>query len=305
VKITRNDDVLIHPDDIVKVTKMNHVVEVQHMDKMNHKANIKKLDKNRYLEISTGEIKEFQHSENRQQNYNSLRQTFKRLRHLITHNFTGKPNELFVTLTYREDMKDTKRLYKDFDKFMKRIRYKFKDETTIDQLNVVEPHASGKWHCHLLLRFNELDRIYMPNEFDSEGNPVNAPLYELWGQGWVRIKSLKNVDNIGAYLSAYLADAELTEENYFSTVVADGKAEIKEVEGKKFIKGGRLHMYPSGMNIYRKSKGIVEPEPEMMKFKHVEKVVGSAKPHYQKAIHIENGDYQSTISYLHYNTKRR
>ncbi|MFE2801676.1 hypothetical protein, partial [Streptomyces rubiginosohelvolus] len=97
----RNGDaVFIAPNDVVKVTTMNHVIEVQHMEKMNRKNNIKKLDKDRFVDLSTGEIREFEHSENRQENYNSLRQTFKKLRYLINNNFIGRPNELHITLTY-------------------------------------------------------------------------------------------------------------------------------------------------------------------------------------------------------------
>lgn len=63
-------------------------------------------------------------------------------------------------------------------------------------------------------------------------------------------------------------------------------------------------MYPPGMNMYRKSKGIVKPEREEMKFKDIRKVVGSATPHYQKSYHVENDDFENTISFLQYNTKR-
>ena len=289
-------EVFIKDSAYVKVTQMNHLVEVQHMEKKNYQAHIKKLDKDRYLEIATGEIKEFNRSENRQDNYNSLRQTFKRLRYLINNNFTGEGNELHITLTYKDDMKDTKRLYEDFKNFMKRLKYRYKKETTVDYLTVVEPHASGVWHMHLLIRFNELDKVYIKN----------SDLRALWGQGFVKIKSLKDVDNIGAYLSAYLADVELTEDNLNIGAIKGGQIEIKVVEGqeKKFIKGGRLHMYPPGMNLYRKSRGILEPERIEMPFNQVKKIVGSRKPHYSKKITIEDGDFQNTIQYLQYNTKR-
>ncbi|MFE4024470.1 hypothetical protein ACFXPZ_45125, partial [Streptomyces sp. NPDC059101] len=79
---------------------------------------------------------------------------------------------------------------------------------------------------------------------------------------------------------------------------------IVEGREKKFLKGGRLHMYPSGMNMYRKSKGIVKPEREEMKFGDIKKVVGSAKPHYEKSYHVENDNFENTISFLQYNTKR-
>ena len=288
--------VFIKDSAYVKVTKMNHLVEVQHMEKRNYKAHIKKLDKDRYLEIATGEIKEFSHSENRQQNYNSLRQTFKKLRYLINNNFTGKGNELHITLTYKANMTDTKVLYKDFQNFIDRVRYRYKKETTIDYLTVVEPQGRGAWHMHLLMRFNELDKVYIKN----------SDLRALWGQGFVKIKSLKDVDNIGAYLSAYLADVELTEENTLKAIQEGQEVAIKVVDGqeKKFIKGGRLHMYPSGMNLYRKSKGIIEPERIDMPFNQVKKIVGSAEPHYSKKITIEDGDFKNTIQYLQYNTKR-
>jgi len=275
---------------------MGHILEVQHMEKVNRSANIKKLDSDRYIDLSTGEIKEFSHSENRQQNFNSLRQTFKKLRYLINNNFVGSKNELHVILTYKENMKDTKRLYSDFDKFFKRLRYKYKKETSIDYLTVVEPQGRGAWHFHVLVRFNDLESIFIKNK----------DLRELWGNGFVQIKSLKDIDNIGAYLSAYLADVELSEDNVIQAIAEGSEISVKVVEGeeKKFIKGGRLHMYPSGMNLYRKSRGIIEPEREEMPYHAVKKIVGSAQPHYQKSITIEDGDFKNTIQYEQYNTKR-
>jgi len=281
---------------VVKVTHMGHLIEVQHMEKVNRKANIKKLDSDTYIDLSTGEIKEFSHSENRQQNYNSLRQTFKKLRYLINNNFVGARNELHIVLTYKENMTDPKRLYSDFDKFFKRLRYKFKKETSVDYLAVVEPQGRGAWHFHVLVRFNDLESIFIKNK----------DLRELWGNGFVQIKSLKDIDNIGAYLSAYLADVELSDDNVLQAMENGSEISVKVIEGeeKKFIKGGRLNMYPSGMNLYRKSRGIIEPEREEMPYHAVKKIVGSREPHYQKSITIEDGDFKNTIQYEQYNTKR-
>ena len=290
------EGVIIPDGDLVTVTKMNHIVEVQHMQKMNRKAHIKKLDKDRYIDLGSGEIKEFNHIENRSESFNSLRQTFKKLRYLINNNFTGAGNELHVILTYAENMTDTKRLYKDYEKFIKRLRYKYKDISSIDYISVVEPQGRGAWHCHLLLRFNDIDKVYIENSM----------LAELWGHGFVTIRSLKDVDNIGAYLSAYLTDVELTEENIISLVDTDYVIVVKEVNGqeKNIVKGGRLHLYPSGMNLFRKSKGIVYPERQRMKYKEIKKIVGSAEPTYQKSITVENDDFTNTINYEQYNLKR-
>jgi hypothetical protein len=297
MKKTTSTKVSIPPNALVKVTQTKHIVEVQHMEKMNTKANIKKIDKDRYIEIATGEIKEFKHIENRQQSYNSLRQTFKKTRYLINNNLEGKPNELHVTLTYKENMTDTKILYKDFKNFMDRLRYKYKKETTIDYITVVEPQERGAWHCHVLMRFNDLEKIYVKS----------SDMEELWGQGFVKIKALKGVDNIGAYLSAYLSDVELNEESAKIAIQEGRDIKTKVIEGKekRFVKGGRLHMYPPGMNIVRKSKGMEYPPRLDMKYKEAKKIVGSAKPHYEKSYELEKDDFKNTLSYEQYNLKRK
>jgi hypothetical protein len=286
----------ISPDSIVTITEMNHLTEIQYMEKMNNRANIKKLNSDEYVSLDTGEIKEFEKTENRSQSYNSIRQTFKKLRYLINNNFTGNKNELFLTLTYAENMTDPKRLYKDIEKFVKRLKYHFKDKSSIDYLNVVEPQERGAWHCHILLRFNDLQKIFIPNQ----------EMADLWGHGFVTIKSMKNVDNIGAYLSAYLADVELTKDNIHMAMSQGYKVEEKEVEGqkKKFIKGGRLHLYPTGMNLYRKSRGIKPPERKKMKYSEAIKKVGSAEPHFTTDIKISVDDFENTIAYEQYNSKR-
>lgn len=290
------DEVLIPLNDLVKVTKTKHIIRVQHMEKMNTRCPIKKLDKDTYVNLDTGEIGEFEHIENRQQSYSSLRQTFKKLQDLINNNFEGAKNELHATLTYKENMTDTKRLYKDFDAFMKRLKYKYKNDSSIDYINVIEPQERGAWHCHLLLRFNDIDEIYIKNK----------DMRELWGNGFVTIKALENVDNIGAYLSAYLTDIELTEENALEMIKHGSQIQTKVVEGKekKFVKGGRLHMYPPGMNLYRSSKGIEVPEQSKMRYKSLKKIVGTTDPHFKKSIKIETDDFSNTITYEDYNMKR-
>ncbi|MFY9715945.1 MAG: hypothetical protein WAJ84_05045 [Candidatus Rhabdochlamydia sp.] len=286
------EQVTIKKSAVVTLTDMGHIVEIQHMEKKNTTCYIKKIDADRYVNLETGEIHDFEKSSNRSESENSLRKTFKKMRYLINYNFKGNPNELFVTFTFAKESFDSKMVYKDFDKFIKRLRYKYKKTTTIDYLNVVEPHASGQWHSHMLIRFNDLDKVYIPN----------AELNELWGHGFVTIQSLKNVDNIGAYVSAYLADVEVPEGHDCDSA----NLVVKEVDGqeKRFIKGGRLWMYPPQMNLYRKSKGIEFPERVEMTYEDTKKVVGFRQPHYQKQYIVENVDFKNTITYEQYNLKR-
>lgn len=293
MEIKRVDDRQIAEHELVTITVMNHLVEVQHMEKRNSECHIKKLDANTYVDKRTGEIKEFERIQNRSQSANSLRQTFKKLRYLINNNFVGNPNELFVTLTYARQTSCHLEVGKDYDNFLKRLKRRLKAEYgTIDAIRVLEPHASGCWHLHVLLRFNDVSSVYIPN----------GTLSEIWGRGFVTIKSLQNVDNIGAYLSAYLADIDVPDDYNNADVV------IKEINGeqKKFIKGARLAFYPAGVNIFTKTKGITYPAREEVLYEDIKKVVRTTNPHYKKTIAIsdEQNNYSNKITYEQYNLKR-
>lgn len=285
----------IKPTSVVTLTEMGHISEIQRMERQNQQQTIRKISKDEYVVLETGEIKEFNHIENRSQSMNSLRQTFKKLRYLINNNFVGAKNELHMTLTYEENMTDTERLYADFKRFMMRLKRKYKGQS-IDYLNVIEPQERGAWHCHLLIRFNDVGSIFIENK----------KIAEMWEQGFVTIRSLAEVDNIGAYLSAYLSDVELTDETE-PLAYTDGTEIVeKTVEGqkKKFIKGGRLHMYPPSMKLYRKSRGIVPPTRKRMTYEDAKKAVGSAQPHYSKTYDILTDDFKNTIHFEQYNSKR-
>ena len=280
----------------VKFTDMGDVKEIMAMDKLNISGfPIIKLSKTKYMIIETGEVKSYTLAENRAQDTDSLRKTFKKLRGVITTNFHGNKNELCFTITYREQMTDTIRLYHDFEKFFKKLKYKYVD---VDYISVVEPMGNGRWHCHVLLRFNSLDKIYIPNE----------EIEALWGQGFTKVKAIKsNVDNLGAYLSAYLGDIELTKETHWQ-LKPNSKVKEVEIDGhkKKFIKGGRLHLYPSGMNIYRCSRGIKQPIITMMTYEEAKKIVGATTPNYSENINILNDELKivNSITYEQYNLKR-
>lgn len=300
LEIKKIEEKTIEKESIVTVTKMGHIVEVQHMEKTNTQARIKKISKHEYVDLATGEVREFELSDVRSDNVNSLRQTFKKMRYLINNNFSGERNELFVTLTYRGELqtRDHIKVRKDFEAFIKRFKRRYGD---VDYIRVLEPHASGNWHLHVLMRLNDIENAYVSND----------DMAKIWRNGFAKVKSTHKIDNVGAYLSAYLADVS-TDELYDSNVVSVDHNEgifEKEVEGetKRFIKGGRLSFYPSGVNIYASSNGIVIPEREVMTYDKAKKIVRHGSPHYKKSISIadESSDYQNTITYEQYNLKRQ
>lgn len=294
----------IKGEKIVKLTDMGNIKEIMCLEKRCITPfGIKKLNAYEYMVLDTGEVKEYNKIDNRAQDKESLRKTFKHIRELINTNFTGERNELCFTITYRENITDPKLLYKDFEKFMKKLKYKY---GSVDYINVVEPQGRGAWHCHILLKFNGLKKAYIPNK----------DIADMWGHGFVKVKAIKkNIDNLGAYLSAYLGDIELNDDNlhqlFCDGVIKQGQGiNIKEVEidgvKKKIIKGGRLHYYPPGMNIYRCSRGIKQPTVTHLSYEKAKKIVGAATPTYSTKTVIQDDDGKTinSITYEQYNLKR-
>lgn len=180
-------------------------------------------------------------------NRRSLKKIFKDLRQLIAANFEGGKRELFVTLTYTgaEQNNDPKKVHNDFRDFWKRLKRAYSD-SGLGYVAVVEPHASGMFHIHALIRAKTAEYLYIPNQ----------TMEAIWGHGSTETERLEDVDHMGAYVIAYMSNAELdpeTAEKY----AAEG--DIVEKDGKKYIKGARLDYYPDGMQIHRHSRDIVKP----------------------------------------------
>lgn len=189
----------------------------------------------------------------------SVKRSLNSLRWIINSNCTDSSRLLWVTLTYAVQMEDYVRLYSDFKRFNVRFRRYLKKVygLSCEYICVAEPQASGRWHMHLIPLFDR-PAPFIPND----------EIFSLWGQGFTKTKAVHGVDNLGAYFSAYLADLPVEDadasgcsydsSNVIEKVVVDGDDDSKKLP-KKFIKGGRLHYYPAGMNLYRCSRGIKRP----------------------------------------------
>lgn len=230
-------------DDRVPVTAHVYGDTVELSNSLGGMPIMQKISKDQMVNRQTGEVKDIHHVTSRAdpKNYESLRATFKRLKRLIGANFQGGQSELWITLTYKDSpMTDSNRLYKDFKTFMKRLRKKI--GKYLAYIVVIEPQASGSLHAHLLLKTLDKSRLYIEN----------SVVAQLWGQGFVNVRRLKDSDNVGAYLMAYLTDIDINN--------LEDKPDKRKKISKKIIKGGRLGLYPINMQIYRRSRyGIVNP----------------------------------------------
>ena len=233
----RLDGYHISDKDVVSVKEMGNVIEISYCQHKNFKQTIKKLDSENYIVLSTGELKEVNHISSRADNKAQVSQSLKRLRDYINTNVIDVNKCKWITLTYRENMTDSKRLYLDFKNFVKRFKYKFGH---FEYIVACEPQARGAWHLHCIFIFDKVAPFIPNNE-----------IADLWRQGFTKTSKLDNIDNVGAYLTAYLGDMELDE--FISSVVNCKCFTYKEVERigdtildkpKKFVKG-RSFIYVS------------------------------------------------------------
>lgn len=252
IQVAKNSN--LAEDRVVKLTRQGEAyAEIVCRDRVT-KQGIKKISKDEYIEIKTGEVKKFNRKTDK--NGDNLKKTFARLRSLIRTNFDSRShNQLFITLTYAENMTDSERLYKDFDKFSKKLKYKY-SEHKFDYVCVAEPQGRGAWHMHVMLK---TDR---PVLFVD-----NRDIEKIWGHGWTDTQRLKSND-VGSYYVAYFTDL----------------LETDKKGNKARKKGARLSMYPIGFKLYRTSRGIVQPTIDNVEYSEVLKEYG--KPIYEKTYEV-------------------
>lgn len=278
----------LHDNDYIDVIECGNVVDIRYMQHVNTQQNVQRVDKDHYVILSTGELKEIEHGKTRMDNRTGLYKTFKRLRELINTNFTGAKNELWLTLTYRTDMRDTEQLYKDFKGFIERLRRAYPG---LEYIAVIEPTAKGVWHYHTLLKWPDQKIVFIDN----------SVIEKKWRQGFTKTRRLENITNIGAYISAYLTDIPVDD----GGSINDGEPIEKVIDGKpkRVIKGGRLKYYPVGIRYYRCSKNIKEPTKYKMSYKKALKKVHSYEQTYTKNIFIETDDFNNAIKIEQYTKK--
>ena len=248
----------------------------------------------------TGEVKEFDHNKLRIDDTKSLRRTFKEAQRIINKNITDPARCRFITLTYAENMQNRKKLYNDFGNFWKRKINPI--YPNCEYILAVEPQRRGAWHIHLILIFPD-KAPFIPNE----------ELAKMWGYGFVSVRALDSVTNVGAYLTAYLTNIPLDEyENALSipqSCIAD--VECLDDDGKlipkKVVKGARLRLYPRDMHVFRYSKGIIRPDPYYTTAERAEQLVADCALCWEttRIITDTESGYTNTINYRQFNRNRK
>lgn len=298
MKITKVETEKIGYRDNVRVKECGNIIEIAKIPLFPHHMNITRLDEDSYMINSTGEVKDIKHIATRKENYKEIKISLERLKDYINTNCTCPDRLRWITLTYRENMKDTKRLYKDAERFIKRFRYKY---GKFEYIIACEPQQRGAWHIHMIAIFSDV-APFIPNK----------TLRDLWQQGFVKITDVNSIDNLGVYFSAYLGDMELTDEQsndeFLLNAFKDDLKVIRDANGKiskKILKGNRLSLYPPNFNIYRCSRGIIKPNISIRRYDRIKKELDGLKPTYSQSIKLEDTNFNTTITKEYYNRLRK
>lgn len=178
-----------------------------------------------------------------------------KLRRLALANFSNKSK--FITLTFKEDIRDIPEANKLFKRFIDRLREKQKKNKNSAELKyiaVIEFTEAGRIHYHMLCNLK-----YIPAK----------ELEETWGQGFIKINRIDHVDNIGAYVIKYMtkedADPRLCGKKMYQT--SQKLEQSKELVGKeaeylyeRLIKEKRKKVYSSSYENKQTSNKIFYEE---------------------------------------------
>lgn len=279
---------------MASIKLMGNISEISISDRLNSGATILPVSKDEFVQLSTGELREFTtHANNRTENRRNLEKTMRHLSDLINANVT--PENIarcrFITLTYHENQRDPQRFYSDFKRFNQKFkRYINKLGLRYQYIFVLEAQARGALHSHIIYIFDSV-----PPFLDF------SLIAAMWGQGFVSVKALNgDPDDVGRYLTAYLSDLP-TEDNP-SLEVLDGNSGIKEVETdgktKRIIKGARLNLIPAGTRIFRCSRDIKRPVISRVPYAEAREYLADTGYHktYEYAFELSDleSDFKST-----------
>ena len=200
--------------------------------------------------------------ERRQQTVRDARNITRRLALM---NF--KSNSKFITLTFKKNIRDIEYADGEFKKFIQRFKYKF-DIPKLKYLAVREFQKRGAIHYHLLCDWDKL----LPSE-DEIRHYERYLGKEIWKHGFVDIKPIDHVDNVGAYIIKYMTKGVAIE----------------------FFKGKKIYLCSKGLE-----------RPLVYHDYYAEQIINTYSLNTKKEVFTNSyeSEYLGTITYKEYNLKR-
>jgi hypothetical protein len=170
-----------------KVVVSGDIIEIYRYERGIFKGKVNECGRAGY-----GFITDEQRTKNREV---SLMRARRDLRRIVNANMGKWGDDVtckFVTLTFRDNVKDLDMANQEFMRFIKRLNYKVysKKCSHLKYTTVVEFQKRGAVHYHVVfynLPFTKADVIK-----------------EVWGNGFIKVNKIDDVDNVGAYVCKYL-----------------------------------------------------------------------------------------------------
>lgn len=274
------------PDDAnVKVTSYKDGrTKITHLNTKNGNLARYKRKDGKIIDEETGEIIEYEVQKFKTDK--TLKRAIKEtVRPLLENNFKGGFNELFVTLTFKNEMNDFDELSKYFSKFWCRLKYRYKD-LELCCLAVKEMQQTRRsWHLHLILKEQNNKHLYISNE----------DMQDIWKYGFTKVSRIyreenyrvNEIDEEGAMERNVLFNME---DKFHIDNVIDYMCKLKTKSGE-IPSSGRIHI----------KKGKLElPEVKRMNYRDVNnEFLKDATFIREDTLLIRSRDTDNILNYIH------
>ena len=284
IKFVKGKNYHIPFDEDVKVTKYKDgIAKVTFIKAKNNNLARYIRKGNIMIDTETGKIKEVYISKFK--SAKTIRRTMKEtIRPLLENNFSGGKNELFVTLTFEDNMNDFDELPRIFNNFWNRLCYKYK-KLELACIYVKEMQQERRcWHYHLMIKELNGKHLYIPNE----------TMKEIWRLGYTKTSRITTVKKYW-YVEIDEEKAMLNPLNLQSEIFHIDK--VIDYMCKLRTKVGEI---PSNGRIHGKKGNIKPPDVKRMTYEEAnDTILNEAILLNEDTTLLKNPENDYILNYIH------
>lgn len=284
IKFVRGKNYHIPFEEDVKVTKFkNRTAKITHIKTKSNNLSRYRRKGNIIVDTKTGKRKEVEIPELKTDKM--IRRTMKEtIRPLLENNFQGGKNELFVTLTFENNMNDFDELPRIFNNFWNRLCYKYK-KLELACIYVKEMQQERRcWHYHLMIKELNGKYLYIPNE----------KMREIWQLGFTKTNRITTDKK---YLNIEI-DEEKTMLNTLN--IPSEKFHIYKVIDYMCKLRTKVGEIPTNGRIHGKKGNLKQPEITRMTYKEANNtILKEAKLLYENTTLLQNPENDYILNYIH------
>ena len=175
-----------------KVVKSGNVIEVYKYEKGVFKGFINVSGR-----AGNGFITDEQKEKNREVSLMRARRDLRRIVNANVGQWGKDVTSKFVTLTFKDNVSDLYKANYEFEKFIKRLNYKVYGKSCSRLKYTVVPEFQERGAVHYHVIFYNLPYI------------ESKVIEEVWGNGFIKINKIDDIDNVGAYICKYLTKSNV------------------------------------------------------------------------------------------------